>query len=69
MPTITLTATDVQVSRIIVALGTTDYTPNAAGIKQLLVDYLKDLVQQYEKNRAEQVALAAIASPTPLTLT
>ena len=63
MPSITLTVTAAQAVRIQAALSPTSYPQTLAGFKQLLVDYSRHFVQEYERAEAQKAALVGIAKP------
>ncbi|GEM_PF-4704011 len=69
MPTITLTFTAAEAQRLQAALAPTPYPQTAAGLKELLADYLKDMVTDYERAKATKTALATVAPVTAPTIT
>ena len=66
MPTITLTITPAQATRIAAMLAKTDYPATLVGYKALLVDYTRSLVGEYERAQAERAALATVVPAAPL---
>ncbi len=69
MPTITLAFSASDAQRLQDALAGTPYPQTAAGLKTLLTDYLKDLVQNSERAQATKTALATVAPVTAPTIT
>ena len=68
MPNITLTVTASQASRIAAALSATDYPQTVAGYRQLLIDYTRSFVQEYERAQSQEAALATIPPPATLDI-
>lgn len=58
MAQITLTVDDVHVPRILAALATPEKpNPTAADVKARLIEYLKAVVQRYERDQAATATL------------
>ena len=68
MPNITLTVSSGVAARIIASLNGTPYPKTEAGVKELLTDYLKSRVKEYERSKAEQDAVAALSAPAELNV-
>ena len=64
MPTITLTFSSAEATRLQAALAPTDYPQTAAGLKAMLTDYLKQFVSGYEEAKAQKAALDTVAKVT-----
>ena len=69
MPSITLTFTAAQATRIQAWLNTTDYPPTTAGYKQAVVDWTKDMIKETEAAAAKDAALATVLPPVDLIVT
>ncbi|MEK6883583.1 MAG: hypothetical protein AABY22_28400 [Nanoarchaeota archaeon] len=69
MPNITLTVTSGQATRIQNFLASTPYPATLAGIKLLLIDYLKSQIKEYETYTAKNTALKSIILPEDLEIT
>ena len=69
MPSITLTLTAAQATRVAAALAATPYPTTTAGYKALLVDYTRNFVAEYERAVAVAAATAAVTPPADLTAT
>ena len=69
MPSITLTFSTDNATRLQAALAPTSYPQTAAGLKTLLMDYLKTFVREYERASAEKTALASVSVPTAPDIT
>lgn len=68
MPQVTLNLTNAQAARIVAALSKTDYPPTVGGFKQMLSDYIRSLVREYENNVAREAALGALTTPPDLVV-
>jgi len=66
MPSITLTATQAQVDRLLAALPP-DYTADVAGAKQFLVDCFKERIRAKEQAILNAVVNAGV--PPAVTIT
>ena len=69
MPTISLTVTAEEATRITDALAGTPYPQTAGGIKAWLKDYVRSHVREFERNKAAADAVAAVPAPADLTAT
>jgi len=69
MPNVTLTIGAGEAARIQAALTATDYPATVAGFKQLLMDYTRSFVQEYERAKAEKDALASVVPVSSLVIT
>lgn len=68
MPSITLTASTAEANRLIASLNGTPYSKDVAGVKQLLIDYLKARVMEHEKAASLKTALAAVTGPANVVI-
>jgi len=69
MPSITLTFTAAQATRIKAWLATTPYPATEAGYKQAVTDWTKSMVKEVEDAKARQDALAAVQPAVDLVMT
>ena len=68
MPTLVLTFSAADATRLQSALADTPYPKPAAVLKALLVDYLQSRVREFEGAAAKRAALSTLTEPTALTV-